>query len=350
MNLLKYGIRMKIKMKNNKKYFLIIALIFIIIPLIIYINSNSFEQQDIVSGQIESSETDISSKIPGRIRKILIAEGDVVNPGDTLAVLESAEMDAKREQARAFVSAAEAKYKMVKAGARSEEKRAAGNLYIQTKHQYALADSTWKRMNIMYKERLISAQERDHYKFLYDSAFEQMEAAGAKYEMALNGARPEEILMAESAYHQAEAALKEAEAYHSELTLTSSIKGRVTQIIADEGEIISAGYPVISIQNDKNIKAILNIREDAIDGILEGDVFIGEIPAFGNRKIKFRVSFIAPMADFATWKPTNQKGGFDLRTFEVHLIPEESKNKLKAGMTVNFDLKAKAAVKSTNRN
>jgi HlyD family secretion protein len=44
------------------------------------------------------------------------------------------------------------------------------------------------------------------------------------------------------------------------------------------------------------------------------------------------------MADFATWKATNQKGDFDLKTFEVRLKPEQPLQGLRPGMTVHVKM------------
>jgi HlyD family secretion protein len=66
-------------------------------------------------------------------------------------------------------------------------------------------------------------------------------------------------------------------------------------------------------------------------------IFKGVIKA-GNKKEKFQVYFIAPMGDFASWKPTNQKGDFDLKTFEVRLKPMNKISTLRPGMSVNIEL------------
>jgi HlyD family secretion protein len=72
--------------------------------------------------------------------------------------------------------------------------------------------------------------------------------------------------------------------------------------------------------------------------IIIGAKFKGHVRAIEQTEHEFEVSYMAPMADFATWKPTNQKGDFDVKTFEIHLRSTRPIPNLRAGMTVNITL------------
>lgn len=128
-------------------------------------------------------------------------------------------VDAKVEQAQNLRNVAKAKLDMAHNGARPEEKEAVQKLYNQAQFQFDLASKTWTRMQNLYGEQLISAQEKDVYHFQYKSAQEQLFAAKAKYDLVLAGARPEEQEMASSSFMQAESGVKEVLAYHDELTI-----------------------------------------------------------------------------------------------------------------------------------
>lgn len=318
----------------NAKYLLIIPLL-ILITAFVYM-ANSDESKNITVGFIESTTIDVSSKIPGRLENILIQKGSPVKKGDTLAILESKEMLAKVEQARGAKEAAYNKYMMALNGARIEEKKAVEQLYLQAKEQYLFAEKTWNRFQNLYEEKAVSLHEKDEVEFKYNAAKSQMEAAKAKLDMVNNGAREEEKAAAKALFHQAENAFNEASAYLQELTIISPVNGIVSNIIADEGEIVNSGYPIISIQKENESYAILQIREDRLNGLNLGDKVKGFLPALGKIS-EFKVSYISPLADFATWKPTNQKGEFDLKTFEIHLV-QLSNDNIKPGMTVQFEL------------
>ena len=289
-------------------------------------------------GIVEIDEVDVASKIPGRIEELKVREGDHVFKGQVLARLESKEIDAKVGQAKGVLEAAKSKLDMANKGARDEEKIATEKLFMQAKHQFEFASKTKERFDNLYKDSVISHQEYDEITFKYNAAKDQMEAAEAKYNMVMKGARDEEKSAAEGLYHQAENAYNEAMAYHSELQLISPIDGQISNKIADQGEIIASGYPVFTIINPKEYYIVLQIREDELNNIKMGDYFYGTISALENKQIEFKVTYISPMADFATWRPTNQKGDFDLKTFEIHLKSDEPIENIRPGMTVKISL------------
>ncbi len=323
-------------MKNFDAKFLLLVPVVILIAAVIYL-VNSKDPKNITVGLIETTTIDIASKIPGRLEKILISKGTKISKGDTLAILGSIEMTAKVEQARGVKDAAYNKYLMAQNGARSEEKRAVEQFFLQAKEQFLFAEKTWNRFQALYYEKVVSTQERDEVEFKYNAAKQQMEAARAKLEMVNKGARVEEIAAAKGLYHQAENAFNEAMAYLGELTLISPIDGEISNIIADEGEVINSGYPIISILKKNEAYAVIQLREDRLTDLNIGSIITGYLPSLKDT-IEFETIFISPLADFATWKPTNQKGEFDLKTFEIHLRPILSKNDLRPGVTVQFEL------------
>lgn len=79
------------------------------------------------------------------------------------------------------------------------------------------------------------------------------------------------------------------------------------------------------------------MREDQFDALRKGQEFIGRIPALDGRKVRFRVTYISPQGDFATWRATRQSSGFDVRSFEIRLRPAEPVRDLRPGMSVLFD-------------
>lgn len=326
-------------MKFEKKTLIYSLPILIAVIAIAFLLFKTAEpDKNIITGIVESTEVDVASKIPGRIDSVFVKEGDSVTKGDRLATLESKEMDAKVEQARGAMEAARAKMTMVQNGARAEEKQATEKLYMQAKYQYEYASKTWNRFQSLYKDGIVSTQEKDEVEFKYNAAKEQMEAAKAKYDMVLKGARYEEIDAVQSLYHQAENAFNEASAYSQELCIVAPVDGEISKKISDAGEIINSGYPVFTILQPKDSYVVLQIREDKMNEIKMGKTFIGKIPALGNMEAEFEVSYIASMGDFATWKPTNQKGEFDLKTFEIHLKSKQPINGMRPGMTVNISL------------
>lgn len=325
-------------MKIQKSRLVLSIPLIIIFTAIVFWAAGINNNENYKIGIVEIDEVDVASKIPGRIEELNVREGDFVSKGQILARLESKEIDAKVGQAKGVLEAAKSKLDMANKGARDEEKIATEKLFMQAKHQFEFASKTKERFDNLYKDSVISHQEYDEITFKYNAAKDQMEAAEAKYNMVMKGARNEEKSAAEGLYHQAENAYSEAMAYHSELQLISPIDGQISNKIADQGEIIASGYPVFTIINPKEYYIVLQIREDELSNIKIGEYFYGTISALENKQIEFKVTYISPMADFATWKPTNQKGDFDLKTFEIHLKSDEPIENIRPGMTVKINL------------
>lgn len=310
-----------------------------IIAIFFLIANSNQNSSKIITGLVETSSISVSSKIPGRIEAIYVKEGDKIKKGQLIAKMESKEMDAKVEQARGQFEIAKFKYQMALNGARPEEINAIEKLYLQAKYQFELAEKTLNRMMNLYNDSLISAQEKDVYEFQYKAALEQMNAAKSKYDMIVKGARFEEIEMAKGLYYQAENGLKEALAYQSELEIRSPVDGELHKKMANQGEILASGYPVFTIIDLNDIWVTIQLKEDEMQGLKIGDVLTGKVTALRNNKFKFKVYYISDIGDFANWRPTNQKGDFDIRTFEVRLRALDKIEGFRPGMTVNLELK-----------
>lgn len=325
---------------KNLKYLLIFLLpvTLIVAGLIILDTGEKEARKTVISGMAEARDIDVASKIAGRITSVYFEEGAEVKAGDVLATITSRELDAKLEQAENLRNAAKAKYDMALNGARTEEKSATEKVYLQAKHQFDLASKTWDRMQKLYSEQLISAQERDVAEFQYKAAQEQMLAAGAKLDLVMAGARIEEKEMAKSSFMQAESGVKEVMAYQDELTIKAPVSGELKKKIIDAGEIAAAGYPVFTIVDLSDVWVTLQVKETMMDRFEKGKTIRGKVPGLGNREYEFDVFYISPMGEFANWKPTNQKSDFDVKTFEIRLRPKDRSIKIKPGMTVNFEV------------
>lgn len=321
---------------NKNKLILVIPLVVTISAILFLIIKSLQKEQSVITGIVETTEIDVASKIPGRIDSILVKEGDFVKKGEVLAILESKEMAAKVEQAKALMNAAKSKLDMAINGARPEEKEATKKIYEQAKSQYEYVYKTYQRFKRLYEDKVISLQEMDEMEFKYQAAKDQMDAAKAKFDMVMKGARSEDIAAANALFHQAENGYKEALAYYDELKLKAPVDGEVYQKISDEGEIIYSGYPIFTLLKKDCSYVVIQVKESMMNEIKMGRIVEGRIPSLGNKSYDFKINFISPMADFATWKPTNQKGDFDLKTFEVHLKSVNPINELRPGMTVNF--------------
>ncbi len=327
-------------MKNKNQIFILLIPILIVLVgiVILYILKPDKNDKRMFVGLFETTEIRVASEIPGRIDSILVKLGDQVKQGQLLASIESDILDAKIQQAEGMYSAAESVSEKANKGARKQQIQAALDQYEMAKSQYIFADNSFKRVQNMYKDSLVSTQKMDELTFKRDAAKKQMDAAKSISEMATEGARIEDKKAAKGQLIAVEGKVKEAKAFYKELKIYAPVDGEISAKLAEESEVMPAGYPIFTIQKLEDIHAVLHIREDFLKDFQMGSEISGKLPAFENKIYTFKVTYISPMADFADWIPTADKGRLDMKTFEIHLYPIENIEGIRPGMSINIKL------------
>ena len=130
--------------------------------------------------------------------------------------------------------------------------------------------------------------------------------------------------------------MRTASALDGETRLVAPLDGEIADRLANVGEIVGPLAPIYQIIAVDRPWVRLSVREDQYQGLQMGRTLRGQVPALGLKNVPFKVSAIAPMADFATWRATQQASGFDVRTFDVRLVPVQTVEGLRPGMSVLF--------------
>jgi HlyD family secretion protein len=290
-----------------------------------------------LQGQIDGRYIDISPKIVGRIAKLHVREGDAVKPGDMLVTLDSPEVQAKVSQAEAARGAAAARQQLLDVGTRQEDVRVARANWERSVSAATLAETTFKRINALYKDGLVSQQRNDEVDTAYRAALEGANAARAQYDLTLNGFRKEERAAAADVTRGAGAAVQEVTALAADISLKSPISAEVDKVVLHQGELAPPGFPIISLVNLDDVWAVFNLREDELAAVKIDTRITGKVPALGNRVVTFSVYYISPKGEYATWRATRQSSGYDIKTFEVRARPVEKADGLRPGMSVLVD-------------
>ena len=326
------------KQKGNMILSLIILLgIIALICLIGFFMMN--KKDEIIQGQADASEYRISSKIPGRILKLHVKEGDKVKKGDTLVELEAPDIMAKLDQVNALKSAANAQYKKAENGTRYEKIQIAFEMWQKSKAGLQIMLKSYVRFSNLYNEGVIPAQKFDEITAQRDAAIATERAASSQYQMAKNGAQKEDKLAAKAILEQSEGAIKEIASYVKETILIAQTDGEVSEIFPELGELVGTGAPIMNITINQDMWVSFNVREDLLHNMKIGDEFNAEIPALDNSIVKLKVSYIKDMGTYAAWKATKPTGQYDLKTFEVKARPLSKIKNLRAGMSVILKVK-----------
>jgi HlyD family secretion protein len=292
----------------------------------------------VVSGEIEARQIDVASKIPARVDTILVREGESVLKGQVIARLASPELEARIGQAQAAVDAAKAMLDLARHGARAEDKEAARQNFEAAKAQADLAKTSFKRIRNLYEKCSVTRQTFDETKAKRDAATAQMNAAQQLYDKAVNGARREEIETARGNYDRACQALAEVQVMADEREVKAPQSGEIEKRVADPGEVIAAGYPLLTLVDLNDVWITLYLTEDQLPGVAVGHEYKAQIPALGLKDVAFKVDFVNPAGEFATKRAMREQDGFDLKTFEIHLRPVKPVPGLRAGMSVRVTL------------
>ena len=320
---------------QHKNILLAISAFTIVVIVVAVIGFVCFGNNDdnVIQGEVEVSEYRASSKLPGRIAEICVTEGDFVHKGDTLAILDVPEVEAQKRAAEATQDAAKAVSDMADNGARKEQIQAAYQLWQQAVAASDIAEKTYKRLQNLYNEGVISAQKRDEAFAAYKATQAQVLAAKSQYDMAKSGARNEERKAASDQANAAKNATDVVKSLLRETVQIATADGEVSEIFPKVGEIVGLGSPIMSISEMNDMWGTFNIREDQLNGMKVGDTFKAYCPAF-DKEIEMKVYHIKDQGSFAVWKATKTNGQYDIKTFEVKARPSKPVEGLRPGMTL----------------
>ncbi|MCL2917837.1 HlyD family secretion protein [Shewanella litorisediminis] len=289
-----------------------------------------------LQGQIEAREYHVSSKVPGRIEQVMVRTGDTVAAGDLLYVIDSPELNAKLMQAEGGRDAALAMQLEADTGARKQQIAAQKEQWLKAKAGLELAKTTFDRVDNLFKEGVVPRQKRDEAYTQWQAARYTEQAALAVYQMTEEGAREETKAAAAGNARMAEGAVKEVSAILADSQMRAPRGGEVSEVLLQSGELAPSGFPVVSLVDMNDAWAVFQLREDMLKDVKKGELKQLYIPALDTRA-EFKVSHIAVMGDFATWRSTESGHDFDLRTFKVELVPQHPIEGLRVGMSAIWE-------------
>lgn len=199
-----------------------------------------------LEGKIKRDAITVTTKVPGRVAELRVREGDEVQRGDTLAILDVPEVDAKIAQAQGAVRSAAAQYDMAQRGATANQLKQLQAKHDALKEQYAFAQKSFARVEAMFADSLISPQSYDEAQAKFQGARAQYEAVVAELEEARTGVRIESQLMALGQQERAAGALQEAQVAASERYILAPVDMTIETITLHVGELATPGYALFN--------------------------------------------------------------------------------------------------------
>ena len=292
---------------------------------------------EIVEGQADATSIRISGKLPGRIVKLYVHEGDIVHAGDTLVQIHSSLADAKLMQAEGMETVARTQNRKIDAGTRSQIIQAARDMAAQAEAAVSITQKTYTRMENLFKEGVISEQKRDEAKAAYDAAVAAHRAAQSQLDLAVSGAQKEDKESAAAMVDVAKGGVAEVESLLEDQYLIAPCDGQIDQVYPEESELVSLGAPIMSLLKLSDKWVTFNVREELLNDLTMGKRIKVMIPALGKKEVDAEIYYIRDMGSYATWRATKTTGSWDSRTFEIKARPTEEVPNLRPGMSIIYN-------------
>lgn len=293
------------------------------------------------SGTVEATEASLGFQAAGRIERIRVDEGDRVQAGDTLAVLDRTELGARHAQAEAQLAAAQATLAELERGARSEELVQAREADSAAAARLADAQRDLARAEQLFRGGAASQEAFDKARLAADVARSQREQAAQQLRLVQSGPRVERIAAQRALVQSAQAQLQQVSAQLANAVVVAPFGGVVTVRQRQPGEIVAPGAPVVTVANFDDRWVRIYIAENRLGAVSIGEAAAITTDTYRDRTYTGAVSFIASEAEFTPRNVQTTEERVKLVYAVKVRITGDTTLALKPGMPADVVLQAK---------
>lgn len=324
-----------------------------IIIILIVIGCTLSKEKEVLTytGTVEAEQVDIGTEVGGIVKEVLVEEGQRVNRGDRIAVIDTRGLQLQLEQAEASLRAAEARLEELREGARDQEiEKSQANLQnIQALLEGAKKDYEHKLQNLKDTEKLyglsaVSEKQVEDARAMVDAAYsrlqslqKQYDAARAQLDLLLEGPTGQKIKMAEAEVDGVKARIAFLKYQISKGEIYSPIEGMIQNIYFDEGEFVPVGGNIATVINLNKQWVKIYVPEKELHRFTLGqqlDLYTG---FKGETSIAGEVIYISQEAEF-TPKNVESRESKEEMVFAVKVRIKDAPYQLKPGMLVDVRL------------
>ena len=352
-----------LSMNFPSKRYLLLSIVFIVLFIIILLWAKCLSQKHPprgiiwASGIVEGDQTEVAPKIPGKVARLFVKEGDRVQKGALIALMDSREIEARVKGARAQAEQLKKEVERAKVAlefTREVTKRKiqaaqAGVKAAEAQLQGAMAQwikwrKDWERFLVLRKRGVISQKRMDEVEAAYKSAEAQLEGAKeerAKAQAALKVAlagkseialRTKELEATSSAYNVAKANLRAAQSRLDDTRIYAPIEGWVVEKLVEEGEVVTGGTPLIILVDLNSLYLKVYIPEAQMGKVALGQKARIYVDSFPHQSFTAKVCYVAPKSEFTPKEVQTHRERVQY-TFAVKLCVVENRGLLlKPGM------------------
>jgi HlyD family secretion protein len=286
-----------------------------------------------IVGVVRITEIRVAPEVGGQLTAIKVRKGDRVHAGNIVAELSALELTAAVAQAKAALDSATASRDHVYAGVRAEEiaALAAGIAKAEATLDYTQAQLV--RTAALAHSNNAAQQALDQAENDVAAARADVAEVQANHSAAAAGPTHEERLIADAQVKAAVSGLALLERRLDKTILRAPADGVVTVVVAEVGENIRPGQPVLAIEETGKRWLSFNVREDMLSGLTVGSK-VDVARSKTRETIPAVVTELVPLGSFATWQAERAVGDHDRSTLRLRVDPQGDATGLEPGMTV----------------
>ncbi len=284
-----------------------------------------------VVGVVRTTEVRVAPEVAGQLAAIKVHQGGHVRAGDVVAELSAIELTASVEQARAALAAATADRNNVYAGVRAEQIASLAAEIAKARSRLEYAEQQLSRTAYLARTDTASQQALDQAQNDAASARADVAEAQANHDAAVAGPTREERAIADAKVKAAATALAVLERRLDKTILRAPAEGIVSVVVAEVGENIHSGQPVLVIAETGKQWLSFNAREDRLGGLTVGAV-VAVARSGARETTPAVVTEMRPLGAFATWQAERAVGDHDRNTLRLRLDPRGDPTGLEPGM------------------
>ena len=340
---------------NARNKFLIVLGIILAASTAYYLISTPRSSDLVLIGTVDSNQIIVSPQMQGRIAKLLVDEGTQVKQGDLIAVIDPSELEAEARAAAAMIDSLRSQVSATQATKEATQGSTSSNVVnaqarlqstraqlLQAEATLQRTESDSRRMIELAKQGVASDQDRVQAESnlkaqlaTVQSLKDQVAAAAADLNTALANinqahAAASTVQSTRAQLANSEAQLKEAEVRLGYTKIYAPVNGTVSVRAAREGEVLTAGQPIVTIMDLGDTWVRAAIPETDADHIGLGDTLRVRLP--GGTITSGKVFFKSAEADFATQRDVGRRKR-DIRTIVLKVRLENPKGAYVPGMT-----------------
>ena len=289
-----------------------------------------------IVGVVRTTEIRVAPEVGGQLAAIKVEPGARVRAGDVVAELSAIELTAAVAQARAQLDAAKASRDNVYAGVRAEQVASLAAEVAKAKSRLDYAQTQLTRVSTLASEDFAAKQALDQAENDVANARADVADAEANHQAAVAGPTREERAIADAEVEAAASALAVLERRLDKTILRAPADGVVSVIVAEIGENIYAGQPVLVIAETGKQFLSFNAREDLLHGLTVG-ASVDVRRSGAAEKTPALVTELRPLGTFATWQAERAVGDYDRNTLRLRLDLQGNPTGFEPGMSVWLD-------------